>query len=102
MADGTLSPDDARGFAHRNVVLRALGPSESVEVATSSMSLGVGDRLLLCTDGLSSYVDHAAMERVLDAEVDPGAASRALLQVALARGGEDNVTVVVAFIDADG
>jgi protein phosphatase len=56
----------------------------------------VGDRYLLCSDGLSDYVQHGAIERALREQDDREAAAGALIELALDAGAPDNVTVIVA------
>jgi PPM family protein phosphatase len=93
--EGGLSPAEAAVHPARNVVFRALGHDPDVEVDAVEASLGTGDRLLLCSDGLSNMVDDATIETVLR-EV-PGAqpAADELVALANAAGGADNVTVVI-------
>ena len=66
-----------------------------------SEPLDPGDRLLLCTDGLTSVVTDARIAAILGAAVDPDAAAADLVAEAIALGTRDNVTVVVIFVDAD-
>ncbi len=93
---GTLAPEDAEAHPQRNVITRALGAEPEVEVDRSSETLAAGDVLLLCTDGLSSFVPEDAIRRALaEAPTLPDAA-RALVEAANAAGGADNVTVLLA------
>src|SRR5688572_17624836 len=94
---GPLSEEEAARFAGRHLLVNALGgASEDVEVDVDQLKLSNGDRLLLCSDGLSDIVDDDAIRQALmdcPASVD---ACRRLIDLALAAGGKDNVTVVVA------
>nr|WP_239523583.1 protein phosphatase 2C domain-containing protein [Geodermatophilus normandii] len=94
---GDLTPEEAATSPMRSVLLRALGgsqdpgPADLVAVAAEP-----GDRLLLCSDGLSGVVPAATLQRVLVAERRPAAAAARLLMAALAAGTRDDVTAVVA------
>ena len=65
------------------------------------MAPEVGDRYLLCSDGLTDYVDDASICAQLEAETDPEAAAQLLIDLALAAGGLDNVTAVIAVVEAE-
>jgi serine/threonine protein phosphatase PrpC len=80
----------------RNVLVNCLGGrGQDVQVDTHRVELADGDRLLLCTDGVTDLVDEATIARTLTAHGSPQAACRALVELALDRGGKDNVTVVL-------
>ncbi|AUX23941.1 hypothetical protein SOCEGT47_044720 [Sorangium cellulosum] len=96
---GKLRPEEATTFAHRGVMLQALGLREHLCVALSAVELRRDDTLLLCTDGLSDLVDPRQIAAALGAHPDPAAAARALIDGALGAGGGDNVTVLVARFD---
>lgn len=93
---GTI--DDAQAKAHpsAHVVTRALGCAPVVEVDAVTVDVAAGDRLLLCSDGLTGPVSEATIARLLDRA--PAPACDALLDAALAAGGPDNVTAVVIAI----
>ena len=94
---GQLSKEEAADFGARHVLVNALGGhDEDVEVDVDQLELVNGDRLLLCSDGLTDLVDDEAIRRVLIDSRDSAKACRRLLDLALERGGRDNVTVVVA------
>lgn len=94
---GAIRPEDAAGHRLRHVITNAVGGHEpGLQAEAHRLDLEVGDTVLLCSDGLHSMVDHATIARLLAAEPDPAHACRALVDEANARGGEDNVTVVVA------
>jgi serine/threonine protein phosphatase PrpC len=97
---GRLSAQARSTHPWRNVVLRSLdGDPEGTGLDTTRLDVRVGDRLLLCSDGLTDLVDDARIEAVLR-QHDPDGAAAALTQHALAAGGRDNVTsVVVDVID---
>lgn len=72
------------------------GPQEEVQVEFHHLRLADGDRLLLCTDGLTDMVRNEDIARILSRHAPPQATAEALVELALERGGRDNVTVVVA------
>lgn len=92
---GRLTRQSAARFPMKNVVTRALGSRGNLEADTLELSLLPGDRLILCTDGLHSYLEDERLYR-LAGEDAPAAVADRLVQVALNGGGSDNVTVVVA------
>lgn len=81
--------------------MRALGVDEDVEVDTLSVDVREGDRLLLCSDGLSSMIEEPAIADALAQEADPQHAADRLVDVANEAGGEDNVTVIVIDLVSD-
>jgi serine/threonine protein phosphatase PrpC len=92
---GDLTPDRVAMHPYRNVVLRSVNGEEPVEPALRDLDLVVGDRVLLCSDGLTDFVPETEIVRAL-AVADPDAAAQALVELALAAGGRDNVTCLVA------
>ena len=97
--DGALDPEAAHSDARRNIITRALGAEDRVRVDVVSSGLEPGDRIVLCSDGLSGQVREDAMAAVLDAEPDLRRAVDRLVDLANEAGGDDNVTVIV--IDPD-
>jgi PPM family protein phosphatase len=94
---GQLSEEEAKHFGARHVLVNALGGlSEDVEVDVDQLKLTSGDRLLLCSDGLTDLVDDDTIRQVLIDCHESADACRRLVDLALAAGGRDNVTVVVA------
>ena len=98
--EGRLEPGEADRHPQRSIVTRALGVDEDVEVDLLSVEVSAGDRLLLCSDGLSSMIDGSTITEVLAADRDPQAAADALVERANEAGGEDNITVVVIDVGA--
>jgi len=94
---GNLSEGEARNHPERSLITRALGMPgmDELEVASVTGRLGSGERLLLCSDGLTEELDDPAIKRLLDANPDPERAVRALLEAALSAGGSDNITVLL-------
>jgi protein phosphatase len=95
MAAGRLTPEEAVNHPYRSVVTRAIGLEPAIEVDTFELQLRVGDRLLICSDGLSVMLDDAAISLVLTKEADPAVAVRALIDAANRAGGDDNISVVI-------
>jgi protein phosphatase len=93
--DGRLSPEDAERHPQRSVITRALGIDPEVEFDLFTYKLQVGDRLLLCSDGLSDVVEPAQIRKVLLKVPSAQRAARELITVANANGGPDNITVIV-------
>jgi protein phosphatase len=93
---GQLSEQEVATHPYRHIILQALGQDYAIQPDVRSYPFHHGDRLLLCTDGLSSYVSHGRIEAILAQEVDEQAICRALIHEAHAQGGPDNVTVLVA------
>jgi protein phosphatase len=92
---GDLRPDQVATHPFRNVVLRSVNGDEPVEPALEELDLTVGDRVLLCSDGLTDFVPEAEIVGALGS-VDPDEAAASLVDLALAAGGRDNVTCLVA------
>ncbi len=93
---GDLTRDQAAEHPQKNLITRALGAEEEVDVDTTVLPIEAGDRVLLCSDGLSDMVPEARISEILlEAYGDPERAARGLLSAALDAGGNDNITVVV-------
>jgi serine/threonine protein phosphatase PrpC len=93
---GVLTPEEAERHPQRSAITRALGTEPSVEVDAFTVGARAGDVFLLCSDGLSSMVtDQGMISAIEGAERDPARAAEALVKAANARGGEDNITVVL-------
>ncbi|GLZ40409.1 protein phosphatase 2C domain-containing protein [Actinokineospora sp. NBRC 105648] len=101
VAAGELSPAEAATDPRRNVVTRALGAPVAPEPDLLVFPPTVGDRFLLCSDGLTGELDDGTIADILAAEPDPRAAAERLVRAAVAAGGRDNVTAVVVDHVAD-
>ena len=90
---GIITPEEARHSRQKNVITRAVGSRDYVQVDTRSIALRRGDRFLLCSDGLHGYLEDAEIAALghLNAE---NAAKRAV-ELANQRGGRDNITAIV-------
>lgn len=92
--EGMLTPEEARYAPHRNVITRAVGSHEYVEVDTRVVETVPGDRFLLCSDGLHGYIDEP--DEILPLLSLPATQiTQRLIDMANARGGKDNITAIV-------
>lgn len=98
---GALRPEDAEGHPRSNVITRALGATDTLQLEIRQGELLAGDRFLLCSDGLTRVVPETDIARLLS-HGDPNEAAQSLVDAALERGGPDNVTVVVVQVEAKG
>src|SRR4026209_2706725 len=99
---GQISEAEAETHMFRNVILQALGAQGDVTPATGRIRLRKGDILLLCSDGLSGKLRAEDIQRiVIDSKGDLSKACDALIDEANNRGGEDNITVVLALFSGD-
>ncbi len=96
---GQITPEEARHHEHKNVITRSLGARQSGPAGAESLALRLkrGDRMLLCSDGLTTHVEDGAIAEILRRNRDPYAAARELVVAANAGGGTDNVTVIVVY-----
>lgn len=92
---GRLTEEEARFHPQRSVITRALGSDAHMQADIYTLQAEEGDRLLLCSDGLSSMVDDEEIEKALVEFPVPADACEALVDAALQSGGMDNVTVIV-------
>lgn len=92
--DGRITEEEAAQHPQRNLLLRALNGTEP-EPMLALREISLGDRYMICSDGLSSVVGAEAIAETL-ADPDPDRAADRLIELALVAGGPDNVTVIVA------
>ena len=98
---GAISPEDAKRHKGRNVVTNVIASREGVFAEVHKLALLEDDTLLFCTDGLTEPVSYDAIAQVLEHHPDPEYACTRLVDLALSRGGHDNVTAVVARYQVD-
>jgi serine/threonine protein phosphatase PrpC len=98
---GELAREDLNDFADRNVITRAIGASDST-ADSWLMPVTNGERLMLCSDGLSSEVGDEGIRAILTMSGRPESAAAALVQRAKDNGGHDNITVVVLDVVSGG
>ena len=93
--EGKLTVEEARVHPRKNVITRALGVDESVEPEFNVYDLNEGDMILLCTDGLTNFVDSEDIVNILKSSSDSNQKAELLVQEANKNGGGDNITAVV-------
>ena len=99
---GQISEEEAETHMFRNVILQALGAQTELAPATARIQIRQGDMLLLCSDGLSGKLRNEEIRQIVsDSSKDLAAACQALVDEANYRGGEDNITVVLARFTGD-
>ena len=99
VAKGRLTPQEAAEHPRRNILTQAMGIDSRVDPHSSTVPVLAGDVLFLCSDGLHGLVNDVEIARMLANQV-PGAVSQEMVNLANARGGHDNITVVVGRIDS--
>ena len=100
--EGRLTEEQAAVHPQRSIITRALGVEDNVEVDVYPVPLLPGDRLLLCSDGLTTMLRPQDISALLRRESDPTRAANLLVDAANAAGGEDNITTIVIDIEDDG
>ena len=98
--EGRITAAEAKVHPQRNIVTRALGVIEHVEVDSFHFVPKIGDRYLLCSDGLFNEVDANTIATILATEADPEVATQKLIAAANEGGGHDNITTVIADVVA--
>jgi len=93
---GIITPEEAAVSPHRNVITRAVGSREYVQVDTRFVPVLPGDAFLLCSDGLHGYCDEGEIAEIVASEGDN--AAQIFVDISNARGGRDNITAVVVRI----
>ena len=97
VAEGIIAPDDIYTHPMRNRIYRSLGEEATVEVDASAVPLEALDKLLLCSDGLWEMVRDPQIAAIVATRMStPSDTAQALIQAALAGGGDDNVSAIVA------
>lgn len=91
-----ITPEEARVHPNRSVITRAIGSDIHMRPDIYELNVDAGDRILLCSDGLSSMISNNAIESIMRRQSDAQHCADELVTAALENGGADNVTVVVA------
>lgn len=99
--EGRLKPEEAERHPQRSIITRVLGVDSDVEVDLLTVPVQKGDRVLLCSDGLTSMIDAGAIRDILSRNEDPDAAVEELIASANEAGGEDNITAVLLSFGGD-
>lgn len=97
---GAITEEGARKSRFRNIITRAVGIEPTLEAEVVEAEVQPGDTVLLCTDGLSNMVEEAEIARTLGQSSSPQAAADKLVGMANKNGGKDNITAVVARLQA--
>lgn len=100
--EGEISQEEAETHPHRSILTRALGVDQSIQVDEGDVEVADGDRLLLCTDGLTGMVPEGQIREILLESADPQEAVEKLVKVANRAGGIDNITAVILDFSQDG
>lgn len=95
---GTITEDEVIHHPKRNMLTRAIGVYETVEVDTGVVEVHQNDRILLCSDGLSGYIEESKIEQVLSKENNESRALEDLVHLVYDAGARDNVTIVLGRI----
>ncbi len=98
---GQLTEEEAETFEHNNIILQALGTSDTVQVDLTFAELRRGDILLLCSDGLSGMVRFEDIRETLRSGAEPLDICKALTERANQAGGHDNITVIIVQFDGE-
>lgn len=92
--NGGITSEQARNHPQRHILTRALGSSESPEVAFAQIAYVPGDRFLICSDGLTGVISDEELAKILGSIDDLQALAEHLVDLANERGGPDNITVI--------
>ncbi len=96
---GAISEAEAEVHPYKNVITRCLGMQANVEPDTLEMVLEPGDRILMCSDGLSNMVSDSTMEQLINDSESPEETCQKLIDLANENGGTDNITAVLLYND---
>ncbi len=99
VAAGLITPDEARVSPYRGMITRSIGYQEEVAIDLFQVPLAIGDDVVLCCDGLHGLVTDAEIGQIVVNDSVEAAVDR-LIDMANQRGGDDNITVVVARVEA--
>jgi serine/threonine protein phosphatase PrpC len=99
VSSGVIKPEEVRRHPQRNTIWRSLGNGPTVEVDIFQRVLASGDRLLLCSDGLWEMVLDAEIEQIVRQAASPQVACDQLIDAANRAGGDDNISVIVVWIE---
>jgi protein phosphatase len=93
---GELREEDAAEHPYYGILTRALGVAPDVEIDRRTVAVEKGDRVVLCSDGLFNELSCGEITRALEGDSDPAAIVDTLIERAVAQGGRDNISVVIA------
>ncbi len=97
---GKITPEEADDFPNKNVIFRAMGLKDYVEVDVQEAKKRDGDLYLMCSDGLTDLADDWVISQILtNSENDLNKAAQTLIETANRNGGTDNITVMLIFVE---
>jgi serine/threonine protein phosphatase PrpC len=97
---GQLTREEARKHKNRNVLYNSLGDKEKIEIGLYHVDLQPGDRLLLCSDGLSGMITDDEILQISRIQPDPAGACKEMVKAAKIAGGSDNITAIIVQVNA--
>ena len=97
LRSGTISEAEAKNSKFRHVITKSIGFERDIEADMKSVPVSSGDCFLLCSDGMSNYIEHGELERIV-AMTWYRRLPETLIEIANQRGGDDNITVVVGLV----
>lgn len=97
---GVLTEEQTKNHKYKNIITRSVGFQSDVEIDVIACELKQGDRILLCSDGLTNLMEDADILKIIKKH-PPREACRKLIDLANKRGGDDNVTVVIAAFESE-
>jgi protein phosphatase len=101
--EGRISAEEAQSHPQRSILTRALGVDDDIAVDQLEVAVRPGDRIVLCSDGLTGMIREASVAEILQGTAEPQEAAEKLVDAANRAGGLDNITVIVLdFLDDDG
>ena len=92
---GGIDREEARNHPDKNIITRAIGASDTVEVDFFTVELSPGDTVLMCSDGLTNMLEDEEIRMILSGQMDLSEKARKLIEAANAHGGKDNIAVVL-------
>ncbi|MEM7174725.1 MAG: Stp1/IreP family PP2C-type Ser/Thr phosphatase [Chlamydiota bacterium] len=99
ISQGKITAHSSKPFPYKNVLTKAVGTHPHVEPDIQITPVNRDDVYLMCSDGLTDYVDHQKIHRVLAQDRNPKSAIQTLIQLAKKHGGNDNITIVIVRVD---
>lgn len=98
---GKLTPQEAANSPKRNIITRAVGSEEKIDVDTIIKELKYGDVVLICSDGLSTMVNDREIEEIMNKYSDAEKTIEALIEKANKNGGKDNISAIIIRNEVD-
>ena len=96
---GDITEEEARNYPQNNIITRAIGVSADARIEVNRFDLGAGDKILLCSDGLSKMITREQMMGVLESDLSLTEKCSQLIKMANEAGGPDNITVLIGLAE---